>query len=221
MLRTPLRFLLMAFLCLTLTTVWACAAKGVRNQTRVGALTVGEAALAINQTEQRLAAASVPGYDVAAQKAVSAGVLQVLLAARAYERAAKAYPESGSPSDQVAQAKVGIIHALDDLAAAVPAVTAVREPLLRAIDALRVLLTPSADAGSLPVVRAQALPPQVTALFALANLFVGLLSSGRSSVAKLKELLQREGATDEELDALDVRLSDAIAERQADQSDPQ
>lgn len=221
MFRSPLRFLLMAFLCVTLATVWACAAKGVRNQTRVGALTVGEAALAIDQAEHQLLAANVPGYDVAAQKAVSAGILKVLYAARAYERAAKDYPTTGTASEQIAQAKVGVARALDDLTAAIPATTAVREPLLRAINALRALLTPSADAGALPVVRAQALPPQVTALFALANLFVGLLSSGRSTYAKLKETLQREGATDEELEALDAHLSEAIARREADLANPE
>ncbi len=216
------RFLFPVLACALLLTVTACAAKGVRNQTRVGALSVGEAVLALDQAEQQLAAASIPGYDVPAQKAVGAGMLKVLHAARAYERAAKDYPASGPVPEQLAAAKVGINHALDDLVAVVPSIAGVREPILRAVNVLRAALTSaSADAGRLPVVRAQALPPQIMGLFALANLFVGLISSGRSTVEKLKASLQKEGATDEELEAIDLRLSDAIARREAQLAEPQ
>lgn len=217
--RTLTRSLTLLLACALLLTVTACAAKTVRNQARVGALTVGEAVLALDSAEQSIAAANVPGYDLPAQKAVGAGVLKVLHAARAYERAAKDYPVDGPVPQQLAEAKVGINRALDDLVAVVPAIAGVREPLLRAVNVLRAALTSSsADAGTLPVVRAQALPPQVAGLFALANLFVGLLTSGRSTVEKLKATLQKEGATDEELDALDVRLSEAIAQRESQQA---
>jgi hypothetical protein len=212
------RFLFALLACVLLVTLTACAAKGVRNQTRVGALAVSDAVLALNSAEQSIAAANVPGYDVPAQKAVGAGILKVLHAARAYERAAKDYPANGPAPQQLADAKVGINRALDDLVAAVPAIAGVREPLLRAVNVLRAALTSaSADAGSLPVIRAQAIPPQIAGLFALANLFVGLIGSGRSTFEKLKATLQKEGATDEELDALDLRLSEAIAGREAQQ----
>lgn len=218
--RMPARLAFALLSCVLLVTLTACAAKGVRNQTRVGALSVGEAVLALDQAEQQLAAAGIPGYDVLAQKAVGAGVLKVLHAARAYERAAKDYPVSGSVPEQLAAAKVSITRALDDLVAAVPDISGVREPLLRAVNVLRAVLTSSsADAGTLPVVRAQALPPQVAGIFALANLFVGLLSSGRSTVERLKATLQKEGATDEELEAVDLRLSEAIARREAEQAE--
>lgn len=197
----------------------ACAAKGVRNQTRVGALTVGEAAIAIDQAERQVAAANVPGYDASAQKQVGAGILKVLHAARAYERAAASWQENGPVPEQISAAKVGISQALDDLVAVTPSIEGVRSPLLKAIEVLRAALAAaSADAGHLPVVRAQALPPQIMGLFALANLFVGLVSSGRTTFEKLKAALQKEGATEEELAALDVQLSDAIARREAEQA---
>lgn len=202
---------------LLLTT--ACAAKGVRNQTRVGALTVGEAALAIDAAERQVAAGNIPAYDAAMQKQVGAGVLKVLHAARAYERAAASWKDGEPIPQTLADAKVGLALALTDLSAVIPQAEAVRGPMLKAIDVLKAALAAGLAMREIPPVQNAQLPAGVMSLLALANLIGGLVSSGRTSFDRIKGLLQKEGATDEELGALDLHLSEAIASREAQQSD--
>lgn len=215
--KTLTRSLTTIIACGLLVTVTACAAKGVRNQTRVGALSVGEAALAIDAAERQVAAGNIPAYDAAAQKQVGAGVLKVLHAARAYERAAASWKDGEPIPQTLADAKVGLALALTDLSAVIPQAEAVRGPMLKAIDVLKAALAAGLAMRDVPPVQNAQLPAGVMSLLALANLIGGLVSSGRTSYDRIKALLQKEGATDEELTALDLSLSDAIARREAEQ----
>ena len=65
----------------------------IRDQVRTSALMVGETALRIDQVERDIARAVPPIYtSPAQQRQVSEGVLTMLTAARAYERAVRAWP---------------------------------------------------------------------------------------------------------------------------------
>jgi hypothetical protein len=192
------RSLAVAAVLVALVGSAACAAKTVRDQARVGALGVGESVLALAQVLK-----------------VNDGVIKVLYASRAYERAVAAWPDGGTAPEQVDAAKAGLTKALDDLVAIAPQIEAVRQPLLRAIAAVRAALTAQANAHALDgVVMAQTLPGGLVQLFAFANLILSLVSSGRSSFTKIKDILQKAGATDEELKELDDRLSSEIDRRQ-------
>lgn len=211
----PTRVVLIGAVVLLVVSLVGCAAKTARDRARVGALTVGEAVLALDAAEQQLAAAGVPGYAGDTQRAVNAAVLKVLYAARAYERAVRSYPEAGPVPQQITDAQLGLFRALDDVVQVLPQAESIRAPLYRAVQVIRVALTGSLAArlqdGPL---QAQApLPPQVVGLFALVQLAINLITTGRSTATKIKAALQREGATDEELDQIDAHLSAAIARR--------
>jgi hypothetical protein len=196
----------------------ACAAKTPRDQARVGALTVGEAVKALDQVERDIAVAGVPGYDVAAQRKVNVGLLQVAYAARAYERAVRQWQTGTDAPTQLDAARVGLTQALDDFVQVVPQAEAIRVPLLRAIAGIRAALAVPLARADLPTpVQAQlpVLPPSVVQLFALAQLALRLLQTGRTSLERLKASLAKEGATDEELDALDADLTAIITRRES------
>ena len=210
---------LVALVLLALVT--ACAARSARDQARTSAFTVGEAVLAIDSLETQLAAAQIPGYDAAAQKPVSAAILKALHAARAYERATKAATASSDRSAlaQLDAAKQAVSQALDDVVAVVPAAEQVRGPLTKAVAVARAALVAASARveGPSPVQAAQ-LPASIPALLQLASLIGSLIASGRSSFDRIKAALAKEGATDEELDTLDARLTEAIDRREAGQA---
>jgi len=88
----PGRFLSVLLLIAVLGVSASCAGS-IRNQIRTSALVVGDAALGIDQIEQDIARAVPPIYTSPAQaQEVSRGVLATLQAARAYERAVRAWP---------------------------------------------------------------------------------------------------------------------------------
>lgn len=215
------RFALAFIAVVLLACVTACAARSTRDQARSSAVTVGEAVLAIDQLETQLATAQIPGYDATAQKPVSAAILKALHAARAYERATKAATASADRSAlaQLEAAKHAVLAALDDVVAVVPASEAIRGPLTKAVNVARAALAAATAriGGEVPVQGAQ-LPASIPALLQLASVIASLIASGRSSIERIKAALSKEGATDEELDALDDRLTEAIDRREAGQA---
>lgn len=213
------RFALAFIALVLLAVVTACAARSTRDQARSSAVTVGEAVLAIDQLETQLATAQIPGYDATAQKPVSAAILKALHAARAYERATKAATASADRSAlaQLEAAKHAVLAALDDVVAVVPASEAIRGPLTKAVNVARAALATARIGGEVPVQGAQ-LPASIPALLQLASVIASLIASGRSSIERIKAALSKEGATDEELDALDDRLTEAIDRREAGQA---
>lgn len=116
-----------------------CAARGAQARVRVAAMTVGESVLAIDQAERTVRASNLSSYTKADQDRVGAGILKALYAARAFERAAVAAPENGT-SEQIETAKQGLATALVDLGKAIPAVDAVRVPIIAAITAAQAAL---------------------------------------------------------------------------------
>lgn len=196
---------------LTMMVLAGCAARGFRNQARVGALTAGEAALALNAAEHDIYAAQVPGYGQAEHLKVLDNVTKVLYAARGYERAVANTPSGGSIPAEVAQAVKAVNLALDDLVKVIPPLANVQAQLTKAIDIVRAVVGTSS-----PVSGAQGLP--LASIFALLQVVFGLLQSGRTTLERLKALLKAEGATDAELADVDVRLSAAIAANEAEQA---
>ena len=95
-----------------------CAAQGARNQTRVAALTVGEAMLSVDQAERDLYRANA--FDKATHDRAGAVVLKGLYAARAFERAALAWSEGETTSEKVAIARRMLLAVLDELDEVLP-----------------------------------------------------------------------------------------------------
>lgn len=116
-----------------------CVARSPVAKVQIAALTVGEAVLAVDQAERTVRAANLPVYTKPDQDRVAAGILKALYASRAFERAAVAAPENGT-SEQIETAKRGLETALVDLGKAVPAVDAVRVPIIAAITAAQAAL---------------------------------------------------------------------------------
>ena len=56
-------------------------------------------------------------------------------------------------------------------------------------------------------------------LLAIANVLVPLIETGVTSFTRIRGFLRAEGATDEQLAALDGRLTEAIARREAERDD--
>ena len=56
----------------------------------------------------------------------------------------------------------------------------------------------------------------IATVLALSEVFLRLLAQGGTTVQRLREIAVSEGATLEELAAMDARLSDAIARREAE-----
>ena len=196
----------------------ACAARGPRNQARVGALAVGDLVIAVSQAERSMYQTKV--YDPPAHEKLDAAIAKALFAARGYERAVKAWPTDTPAPEAVDKAKAGLLAALSDVEQVIPAVAAARDPLMRALAAVRAALaSPGAELlhGVTPQ-HAQLPPGELMAFLALMNLFGSLLQSGRTTVARLKDVLRKEGASDAELDALDDRLTAEIERREAERS---
>lgn len=195
----------------------ACGAKTYRDKARVGAKAVGELALAIDKQERDLYAANLPGYDKAAHLKVGDGIYKMIVAVQAYERAAKELPQgSATPVQKVEAAKLSALAALDSLVAIIPEVSNVREPLLRAIAAVRAALMPPTARLTQGYPVSQSSAPFGGDALIWAEFITAALSAGRITVEALKGFFKGQGVSDEELDALDVRLSAAAAARKAE-----
>lgn len=194
----------------------ACAAKTPLAKAQVGALTVGQIVLDIRDAERQVYAGKLPQYGATEHRAVLEQIVNLEYAARGYERAVAAWPPGQSIPQAVITAKAGLNAALADLQKALPAVQAVRDPMNRAIAALVAWLADPKQARltARPSVSFSELP--LAALLAAMQLVANLLNSGRTAWSRLREFLQKEGATPEELAAIDAKLTTAIAEDEAE-----
>lgn len=137
------RFASIGLVCVLLLAGTACAARAPRDRAQVAALGIGEAALSLDQVERDLYGAHL--YDAEKHTELGAGVLKVLYAARAFERAAVAWPPGSlTPPDVVGVALNALYHALDDLEHLLPREAPVNDAMMHAIGAIR---------ASLPVLR--------------------------------------------------------------------
>lgn len=196
--------------------VSACAAKGYRNQARVGAKTIGETVLALDDAEWQANASKAYSADVHAK--LGDAITKLLYAGRAYERGVRAIPVNGTAIPQaLTDAEKQLDAALADIGQLVPQAGSARAPLTTALEAVKAAYA-VIKAKQLPPVQGAEIPAGVLQLFALANLMANLVASGRTTFEKLKGDLQSSGATDEELDALDASYTSAIARREADKA---
>lgn len=200
----------------------ACAARGARNKTRVAALGVTDAAISLSQAESNLHAANI--LNDQQHRTLDGPITRSLYAARAFERAARQWPESTKtlPAD-VDAARLAILAALSDVEKAVPAAANAHDAIVTAIEAVRAavrLAFPNVqqarfEAGS--PIHAE-IPLDPAGLIALIQIGIGLVDAGKTTFDRLRsgirDLLKREGATDEELDAGDARLSSEIKRRE-------
>lgn len=191
-----------------------CAARSPVARVQVGALAVGEAVLGFDQVERQLYQGNV--YDKATHDSLGAVILKTLYAARAYERAAVPLVEGQPLPATVTDALAGVQAALADLEKAIPAVTTARDPLLRALAAIRAAIAAvqTTQAERPQLVLAQAPGGGIFAIFAFLNILGSLIQTGRTTITRLRDILAKEGATPEELASMDAALSEAIAARE-------
>jgi hypothetical protein len=200
--------------CCAIVSV-GCAAKTARDKTRVASLGIGEVALGLDRIERDLYGGNV--YDKATHDKLGQGVLKVLYAARGYERAAAGWAPGGPAPDVVDQARKGVLDALADFEKLIPQLAPARDPLIRALNAIRAAVaSPQADLKLPTVVQAQAAP--LFDFLAIIQVLGSLLASGRTTYERIRELLKKEGATDLELGEMDLRLTAAIDARERDQA---
>lgn len=193
----------------------ACAAKGLRNQLRVGALGANQAAIDLSQTESDLYASRL--YPQATHDTLVEAKLKVLHSARAFERAVAQWP-AGEETLPVAveQARRAVLVALDDLEKVIPQIEVVRRPLDAALKALRDALATqiSQHLQPVPPLRPAELPPLqpgLLSILAIAQLVTKMLLDGRLNPARWIAFLRKEGASDEEIAASDLAVSAEIA----------
>lgn len=205
------RLLFVPLVALALAGIVACAAKGVRNQTRVAALGVVDAAVAVSQAESELYASSVYAKDT--HDTLVEGKLKILYAAQSFERAAKSIPDgSNSLPVAVEKARIDVLRAVESFEKLVPAVGAAKGQIDVALQALRAALTRQAMLSAPAPVSAQMPGGGAYALLAMATMIARLAQSSRTLFGELRLLLKKAGATDEELDAAGVKV-DAEIER--------
>lgn len=196
--------------------VTGCAAKTFHDQARVGAKTIGDAVLALDDAEWKAYDAKAYGVDVHAK--LGDAVTKLLYAGRAYERGVRAIPSNGTAIPQaLTDAQKQLDAALADVSQLVPQTGSARTPLTTALEAVKAAYN-VVKAKQLPPVQGAEIPPGVFQIFALANIFAGLIASGRATFEKLKADLKANGATDAELDTLDGAYTSAIARREADKA---
>lgn len=112
-----------------------CAARGPRAKTQTASLTVGELVLALDAAEYRTFAAGL--YDEPTHRRIGDGILRVLYAARAFERAAAAWPADATLAPQMVRDALSQLETvLTDLERAVPT-GAARQAIRAAIAAIR------------------------------------------------------------------------------------
>ena len=103
--------LLVPLLLLALIGAAACATT-LRDNVRKSAVVAGEVALSIDQTEQELWAAHPPGYTAEKHQQVNDAMILMLASVRAYERAARAWPEAMPMPTTVPQAMMDALAAI-------------------------------------------------------------------------------------------------------------
>lgn len=192
----------------------ACAAKGLRNQTRVTALAVGDSVVALDEVEAVLFKANV--YDKATHDRIGDGVLKLARAARAFERGAASWQDGPAPVT-IASLRLGVLAALTDVEQLVP--EAHRARFAAALAAIRAAVGAVSARIRLPLepVKAAGLPAGgIMGLLSLIQLISKLLQERRLTFVKLWHFLKAEGATDEELAACDAALTDVILRREAE-----
>lgn len=188
-----------------------CAARGARNKTRVAALTVGDAAVAISQTEATLFSGGA--YPKATHDQLNPKIITVLKASRAFERAAAGWQGGDVTPASVETARTALLAALDDL----QGISNDLPPAFRqSIDALRSALA-AVKVGELRLEAVSRAETPGLPILALIELVGALVTSGRSTYEKIKAALKSEGATDEELAAVDAALTREIDAREAEQ----
>lgn len=186
-------------------------AKGPRATAQVTALGVGELAIDLSKAERTIFESQVTGYDQATHAHVRSAITKLLYASRAYERAAADWPAGSLAPASAIAASQGLLRALDDLTHALPTLPAVRDPLLQAIARIRQAVPPMTVTG------AELPPGGIVGVFAVFNLFVTLIAQGKTSWDRLRGFAQQEGATPEQLAAMDVALTGEIAQSERDQ----
>lgn len=215
-----IRGLAVVALALALAPSAACAAKGARNQARVGALTMTEALVAIDRAEITVSEAGIPQYTTDARDRVGLAIGKVARFVAAYTVAVEDWDQDGTTVPQaVLDADKGLRGAVDELEKALPVIAAIRDPLSRALNALKALIPSppqSVIEGSEPDVVIAQLPPGVMLFMTLMNLLSKMLGDGRLTIDRIKALLKKEGATDEELDAAKATSLEIAERREAE-----
>lgn len=187
-----------------LLTLTACAARGPLAKAQVAAVSIGQSAHEIRMVESGLYQQG--RFDQATHlQLLERGVLPILEAATAYERAVRACTEA--PCTNIDQASKALTAALDQLDQITPKVDAVRTPLAAATAALRVLLAKQVAIMRAPVNQATEPMPSggLIALLAAAEMIAG-------AYRRIREKLQQDGATPEQLAAIDAMLVNDQAE---------
>ena len=121
-----------------------CATRDSPPEVRLkqGALSFGQLAIAIDDAERAVWDAQLDGYTAEDHDRVGLAVINVLLAARAFERAAATVPSGIDTLPEIAvAAETAVQAALDDLIAALPLLEDARAPILAAIAGFRLAIT--------------------------------------------------------------------------------
>jgi hypothetical protein len=190
--------------------VGACAS--ARNTARAGAVTFSHLAHDVKVTEDQVYAAKIPGYDRAAHMKVQQGIRKVLVVASAYDSAVHDWPADAKATDAVIASQKALNAALDELTQVLPGAAAVREPLNRAIAALRAALGAQLVEARLgPVQTAGLVGGDAVGFLMLLQLGIGLFTAGKMTFSDLSGFLKAKGATDEELEAAKALVDADIA----------
>ena len=188
----------------------ACAAKSARDRMRAAAPVIADAVNAIDDTEFEIyRSGAVPSYDKAAHDAVGLKVTALLYASRAYTRAVRA----GLVADANTEMD-GLKAAVRDLESAIPRLEPLHGNLMKAIDALRLLLPDTVGTLTEPPGLLLAQTNGAMGVLALLQLALNLIASNRTSVERILGHLKAEGATDEELDAVEAATTGRIHRRE-------
>lgn len=215
----PARFatlLVLAVLVCGLGWMPACAATTPLAKAQVGAVATGKAALAVDQAEYDAYGAGL--YDLKTHQALGVPIRAVLHAARAYARAVSSWAGTdpyAAPAD-VAKARAAIGAAVDDLDAALGPVKGA-DPIRAAVRALRATLGLPMPVGPSPS-PTQAGLPLVALLALLAKVYNERAKDGTvgAFLVDMLAALRKNGATAEDLAAVDGELSAAILRREAE-----
>lgn len=198
----------------------AAACASARGAARSGAVTFSHLAHDVKVTEDQVYAAKIPGYDQAAHRKVQGGIRKVLVAASAYDSAVHDWPANATATAAVIASQKALNEALTELAQAIPAVAAVRDPLNRAIAALKAALATQSVLVQGPGVKSAQLPGGgVLSYLALLQILIGLFQAGKMTFSDLAGFLKAKGATDEELEAAKALVDADIAAIDAETKD--
>lgn len=191
--------------------VSACAARSPIGKARVGALVFSRAAHDVKLAEDQLFAANLPEYDKAKHQAVQQKVRAVLVAAVAYDDAAKQLKPGDSKPQAVIDAGNALVVAVTELSKSIPKLGGAERALVAVVAGLQ-----SSIATYLATPMNAEMPFQ--GVFGLVGLLLGLIQQGRIEVDALKELLKKSGATDDEIDAAAGVVRQDIADIDSEQA---